>query len=64
MYLDRTGEQMSVVRKASREGRPIVERVFWPALGQSQAGLEGIYLSPECDDFFLFLGKVEWGGDW
>ena len=64
MYLDRTREQMSVVRKTSCEGRSVVERVLRPALGELQAGFESIYLSPECNDFFLFLGEAELGRDW
>lgn len=58
-HLDGTGEQVAIMRQASCERRPIVERELRAALGKFQAGSECIDTPPVVEDFFLLLGEVE-----
>lgn len=57
--LDGTGEDMAIVGEASGEGRPIVEDVLGPALGELQLRVERIYLTPSLQDLLFLLRKVE-----
>lgn len=58
-HLDSASEQMSIMRKTGGKGRSIIERKLRPTLGELQTRLKSIDLSPELDDLFLFLRKVE-----
>lgn len=58
-YLDSSSKQMSIMRKTGGKGRSIIERKLRSTLGELQTRLESIDLSPELDDLFLFLRKVE-----
>lgn len=58
-HLDSASEQMSIMRKTGGKGWSIVERKLGPTLGELQTRLKSIDLSPELDDFFLFLRKIE-----
>lgn len=51
------------MRQTSRERWAIVEGEFRPALGEFQASLEGIDLTPELDNLFFLLRKVELSAD-
>lgn len=51
------------MRQASCKGWAIVEREFGTALRELQAGLKGINVSPELDNFLFLISKIEGGGD-
>lgn len=52
-HLDRTGEQMSVVRETRGERRAVKEGELGPAFGQLLLGLEGIDLAPKVQHIVL-----------
>ena len=62
-HLDRSCEQMSVVRQAGRERRAVVEGVLGAAFRELQARLERVNLPPVLDDLFLLLREAEGARD-
>ena len=59
MHLDRSCEQVSIMRQACSKRRTVVKGVLWTAFRQLQACLERVDFPPVLENFLLLLGEVE-----